>query len=323
MTLNKLTYEHFPANIRNTMPASTEELIDELNEHGHILIRMDRPLNEDKIIELIGQRENLMSYRYGNQERKAISGSKFINVTLWPMEMDILPHNELTYHTEFPQYLCFMCKKPAQYGGETTIYDCEKAFSNLTYSFQKEAIEKNVIFVKKYVKQQNDSKYSSSWTQVLGENSTAEDAISFWTKQGYSCSRYQESENGSIIDIVETQIKRPIAYNYKGKICLHSSIVGFATYWYREVWGDKQPQVEVQWEDGTPLSDEQVKNMEKALRLAQIFYNNWQQNDVLILDNLRIAHGRLPFKGERLVGVLMGGKACFEFKEKKWIVKEK
>ncbi|MDY7002853.1 MAG: TauD/TfdA family dioxygenase [Cyanobacteriota bacterium] len=322
MILNKLTHQYPQANICNTIPASTEQLIDQLSEHGHILIRMDMPLNEDKIIELIGGRENLMSYNeYGTQEREKISGSQFINVTNWRKDLELPPHTELTHHTDFPQYVCFICKQPAQYAGETTIYDCEKAFANLTPSFQQEAMEKNVIFVKKYVKKQNHKKYDFSWEKVLGKNSTAEEAVSHWTKLGYTCSMYQESENGSTIDIVEIQIKRPIAYHYKGKVCLHSSIIGVAPYWYKETWGDKEPQIIVKWEDGNLLSDEQFRNMEKVFRSARIFYNNYQKNDVLILDNLRIAHGRLPFKGERVVGILMGGKASFEFQENKWIVK--
>ena len=102
-----------------------------------------------------------------------------------------------------------MCKQPAKCGGETTIYDCEQAFANLSPSFQKEATERNVIFVRKHVEQRNHKRYDSSWQNILAKNS--KDAIAHWTKLGYTCFLHRESENGKVIDVVETQLKRPIA----------------------------------------------------------------------------------------------------------------
>jgi len=139
---------------------------------------------------------------------------------------------------------------------------------------------------------------------------------------GYTCLLHRESENGKVIDVVETQLKRPLAYRYKGKTCLHASIVGAAAYWYRQVMGDKKPQMELKWENGVAKPEGQLEEMEEAIKSARIFYDEWQKNDLLILDNLRIAHGRLPFVGERLVGILMGGKACFEFNSNGWSVGE-
>ena len=63
--------------------------------------------------------------------------------------------------------------------------------------------------------------------------------------------------------------------------------------------------------------------MHGALKSARIVYNNWQENDVLILDNLRIAHGRLPFMGKRVLGTLMAEKTHFEFKGNEWIVTQR
>ncbi len=81
--------------------------------------------------------------------------------------------------------------------------------------------------------------------------------------------------------------------------------------------------MELKWDNGRTLPEEQLQEMEEAIKSARIFYyDEWQKNDLLILDNLRIVHGRLPFVGERLVGVLMGRKACFKFTANGWIVGE-
>ncbi|AOY80722.1 TauD/TfdA family dioxygenase [Moorena producens JHB] len=166
------------ANICHEIPASTEQLESQLNEHGHILIRTGQPLNEGKILELIGGTERLMNYKNGLNQRKKVPDSIFSDVTPWSKEEEILPHNELSHHTEFPKYVSFICKQPAQYGGETTIYDCQQAFANLSPSFQKQATEINVIFVRKHVEQRNHKKYDSSWQAILAKNS--KDAIAYW-----------------------------------------------------------------------------------------------------------------------------------------------
>jgi len=104
MNLKHLNQENHLANICHQIPESPAELSNHLNKHGHIIIRTNKPINEEQIIELIGGHENLMSYNeYGIQEREQISGSKFVNVTLWRKDLELPPHNELTHHTEFPQ----------------------------------------------------------------------------------------------------------------------------------------------------------------------------------------------------------------------------
>ncbi|NEP00587.1 MAG: hypothetical protein F6K58_18330 [Symploca sp. SIO2E9] len=79
------------ANICNEIPASTQQLESQLNEHGHILIRTGQSLDEGKIVELIGGRERLMNYKHGLNERQKVHNSIFSDVTPWSKEEEILP----------------------------------------------------------------------------------------------------------------------------------------------------------------------------------------------------------------------------------------
>ena len=308
------------ANILDTMPASSTELEAQLDEFGHVLIRNGNPINEEQLLNLLIGNGKAMDYRYGNTTRKKIKDSNSVQVTPWPKELCILPHSELTYHTDFPKNMSFICKKPAQYGGETSIYDCAKAFECLSPDFQRKASYHNASFRKRYVQALDHGRYPS-WQQVMGENTTHEDLIQHFNSLGYHCVVLQLEENGNMTTVVETQLTRPIVYEYQGKQCLHSSIVGIAPYWYEEVWPGKEPPLMATWENGEPFSFEELRQMEKALLSARIFYNNWQEHDMLILDNLRIAHGRLPFIGERVIGALMAQPAQFTHSDGHWTVK--
>ncbi len=307
------------ANILDEAPASSEELEAELCEFGHVMIRSGKPVDEGQLLELLIGNGKAMDYRYGNTARQKIKGSSSLLVTPWPKELSVLPHSELTYHTEFPKNLSFICKEPAQYGGETSIYDCAKAFESLSPDFQRKASRHNVIFRKRYVQALEHGRYPS-WQQVIGEETNHEDMIDHVRSLGYDYSVLQLEENGSMTTVVETQLTRPMVYEYQGKQCLHSSVVGIAPYWYEEVWPGKEPPLTATWDNGEPFSFDELRLMEKALLSARIFYNNWQKHDIMILDNPRIAHGRLPLVGDRIIGAVVAQPAQFTKANGHWTV---
>nr|VFK33098.1 MAG: Taurine dioxygenase, alpha-ketoglutarate-dependent [Candidatus Kentron sp. MB]VFK76053.1 MAG: Taurine dioxygenase, alpha-ketoglutarate-dependent [Candidatus Kentron sp. MB] len=307
------------ANILNEIPASSELMEAELRKFGHALIRTGSPIDEAQVFDLLGGIGNAMDYQYGNAARRKIEDSASLEVTPWPKELSILPHNELTYHVEFPKNASFICKKPAPYGGETSIYDCVRAFENLSSNLQSKAKNHDVIFYKRYVQAIDHERYPS-WQRIVGENATHEDLIEHFTQIGYDCAVLELEENGRITTVVETRLKRPTVYEYQGRLCLHASIVGISPYWYEKVWPGREPPLTVSWDDGNRLSFEEFRQMDKALSSARIFYNNWQQHDVMILDNAWVAHGRMPFIGERTIGVLMAKPARFKEHNGSWNV---
>ena len=298
------------ANITEEVPASAEALESELGQYGHVLVRTGETIDDDKVLELLTGEGKAMDYHYGNVARQKIKGTPTLQVTPWAKELCILPHSELTYHTEFPKNISFICKTPAEHGGETAIYDCAKAFDALSADFQEKAQQHNVIFRKRYVQSPDHDRYPS-WQQLIGEGSTSDDFIAHFNALGYNCVQLQEEDKGSTIDLIETQLTRPLVYQHQGRQCLHSSIVGISPYWYQQVWPGKTPPLTATWDNNEPFSITELRHMEEALLSARISYNNWQKHDVLFLDNLRVAHGRLPFAGKRVTGALMAQPAQF------------
>jgi alpha-ketoglutarate-dependent taurine dioxygenase len=56
--------------------------------------------------------------------------------------------------------------------------------------------------------------------------------------------------------------------------------------------------------DGTPLDEEMLENIREAFRSETISFP-WQASDVLLIDNMLVAHGRNSFQGPRKVLVAM------------------
>jgi hypothetical protein len=63
--------------------------------------------------------------------------------------------------------------------------------------------------------------------------------------------------------------------------------------------------LEVSYEDGSPIDNETARRIRLALREETVTFP-WRRGDVLVLDNMLIAHGRRPFTGDRCVFVAMG-----------------
>lgn len=306
------------ANIHREMSQCAEEVIAELKKHGHILVRSGKPVDEQHVLQALGNGQ-AMDYRYGNTARDQVKGSKSLKVTAWPKELMLPAHNEMTYHFEFPKSIVFLCKEPSQYGGETSIYDCAKAFEALSSAMQQKVTHHDVVCHKRYVEQHDHSRYPS-WQQVLGEGTSCEEIIEHFVAIGYRSKQLQEEDQGEVTTVVETNLTRPMVYHYHGKPCLHASMVPLVPYWYRQLWPDKVPPLTATWDNDESITPEEFHELHDAMLSARISYGGWQKHDVLILDNLRVAHGRLPFIGNRVIGVLMTQPAYFALNDNQWQV---
>ena len=52
--------------------------------------------------------------------------------------------------------------------------------------------------------------------------------------------------------------------------------------------------------DGSPISDVDLAEIRGAIDAATVAFP-WQARDVLLLDNMLVAHGRNPYRGERKI----------------------
>ena len=64
--------------------------------------------------------------------------------------------------------------------------------------------------------------------------------------------------------------------------------------------------VQVSYGDGTPIGGDVHRSIAAAYA-AETVATAWRPGEVLVLDNLRVAHGREPYEGPRTVMVGMAG----------------
>ncbi|SCB04824.1 TauD/TfdA family dioxygenase [Xanthomonas translucens] len=62
---------------------------------------------------------------------------------------------------------------------------------------------------------------------------------------------------------------------------------------------DKLPR-HARFGDGTEISEHDLQRIQQAFSNEALLFR-WQPGDVLLLDNMKFAHGRKPYKGSRAV----------------------
>jgi len=242
-------------------------------------------------------------YVDGNSPRTKLSADVYTS-TEYPKEFRISMHSELSYSNRWPGILFFFCKTPAEEGGETPLVDCRKILQQL----DPELVDKFEKYGVKYTRYLSGTK---------GMGKTWMDTFETYDKQ--ELEKYCRAND--------------MEYSWEGNnLCLSQQGPGVAKHpvTQEKVWFNQANQFHP---SGLPedvyrgLKLIHSKNRHRFPQYA--FFGNgeeipekylweitethfehavkfqWENGDVLMLDNMLMAHGRMPFKGERKILVSM------------------
>ncbi|MEW6737615.1 MAG: condensation domain-containing protein, partial [Acidobacteriota bacterium] len=238
---------------------------------------------------------------YGDLPRESIKG-KVYGSTPYPSEQAILFHNESSHLNRWPMKIWFFCIKAAEQGGETPIVDCRKVYQSLDPHIRDRFAEKGLMYVRNY-----SNELDVSWQHFFRttEKSMVEDfcrsnSIDFHWKDG---------------DRLRTKLIRPAVTNHPktgellffNQVQLHhiSCLEAFVRQSMLSLLKEEDMPRNVYYGDGSIIEDSIIEAIREIYeKLAVRFL--WQEGDILMLDNMLVAHGRSPFTGTRKIVVTMG-----------------
>jgi len=243
----------------------------------------------------------LMHYMEGATPRTEL-GEKIYTSTEYPADQSIALHNELTYVTTWPMKLWFYCQQPAQQRGETPIADMRNVLRRLAPEIRARFAEKGWMLVRTF-----GEGLSLPWQTSFHLNSKSE-------LKAY-CRRARIEWEWKDGDRLQTRQVRPALAQHPvtGEAVWFNHIA----FWHvsslepqvREamlaLFGEENLAYNTCYGDGTPIEDSVVADIRAAYRQETIEFP-WQHGDILMLDNMLVAHGRNPFVGPRKVLVAMG-----------------
>jgi len=243
----------------------------------------------------------LLNYEFGSTPRSKVGGKGVYTSTEYPAHRSIPLHNEQAYTTEWPMRIWFYCAKAAASGGETPIADSREVFRRIDPALRKRFEEKRLMYVRNY-----GNGLDLTWEQVFNTEQRSE-VEAYCRKRGI---QYEWTEDGDLRTREQVQgvAQHPRTRDWVWFNQAHLFHLSNLDPEMQEILldtvGEEGLPRNVYYGDGSPLEDDALAQIRGVLAQCEVVFP-WQTGDVLMLDNMLVAHSRKPFSGERKVVVAM------------------
>jgi acyl transferase domain-containing protein/acyl-CoA synthetase (AMP-forming)/AMP-acid ligase II/alpha-ketoglutarate-dependent taurine dioxygenase len=291
--------------------ASNKAVIErELLKHGGILFRGFDVDSVEAFHRFTGSlTSGLVNYIEGSSERIKVS-DKVYTSTEYPPELFVSLHNELSYAHRWPKLIFFYCLVEPQQGGETPIADSRKVLDAMPVELKDKFLERGV----QYRRNLHGSRGAGlSWQSVF--ETSNRDFVESYCREGNI--EFQWRPDGGLRT---RQVRPGIARHlHTGELIwfnqadqFHPSNLGEETARsLMTISAEEDLPLYSSYGDGTPFEPGTLDAVREAFRETMVAFP-WRKGDVLLLDNMLVAHGRMPFSGPRRIVVSMGDPVSLE-----------
>jgi len=285
---------------RDFMPSNRELIRQRLREHGAVLLRgfeVGGVAGFDDVVQMISGAP--LPYVERSSPRSLVQGQIYTS-TDYPQTEEIFLHNENSYQASWPLTLYFHCLQAPETLGATPLADIRQVYAAIYADVRQEFARRGWMVVRNFTEGMG-----VPWQQA------------FNTEDRQQVGRYCES-NGIELEWtptgLRTRVRRPAVHQhpitgetvwFNHLTFFHVSTLGpELCAGLREIYDEKDLPTNTYYGDGGRIPDEVVAHLRACYREASRRFD-WQQQDVLLVDNMLAAHGREPFTGPRKIVVAM------------------
>jgi len=275
-----------------------------LLEHGALLFRgfdVDTPEALERFARAASRAE-LLGYADGTSPRTKVKGGVYTS-TEYPAPYFISLHNELSYTHRWPGRLFFCCAVEPGEGGETPIVDSRLLLQSIPETIVAEFRSKGVRYVRNLhggrgVGLSLQSVFETGDPPSV-ESYCREGGVEFeWTKAGgirltqTRPATAAHPETGEEVWFNQADQFHPTEMDEQTRRAVLS------------VMKEEELPKNAYLGDGTPLDVSMLEEIRRATRDRMVLFPS-RAGDLLLLDNMLVSHGRMPFKGPRKILVAM------------------
>lgn len=267
-----------------------------LAEHGAVLLRGgSTDVGEfERLVRAVGGEP--LQYTERSTPRSSVTDAVYTS-TEYPADAEIPMHNEASYADSWPGVLFFLSVTAAETGGATPIADSAAVYRRLPEQVR-DHFENGVVYTRSF-----RSDIGLSWQEAFQTEDPAEVEV--------YCKKHHQ-EFAWTTDGLRTRTHRPAFQDHRGQRVwfnqanlFHASSLSPDIYeTLLEIYGEDGLPRNAYLGDGSPIPAEDLAAI-KTVYDEVSFAFPWVPGDVLVVDNLRHAHGRQPFTGKRRTLVSM------------------
>jgi alpha-ketoglutarate-dependent taurine dioxygenase len=219
----------------------------------------------------------------------------------WPANQPMCMHHELSYAQELPGTLVFGCLRAPASGGETAVADAAAVLADLPTDLVARFERDGWQLIRNY-----GETIGVPWQQAFGTDDPAEveaycranDTEFEWTDAG----------------LRTRQVRTAVAHHPATGRRLWFNQIAFLNEltmdpdvreYLAMVLGPDGLPFTTRFGDGEPIPAEVVDVINEVYQ-RHTAATAWRRGDLMLVDNLRTAHSRLPYEGDREIVVAMG-----------------
>ncbi|MEV4504233.1 TauD/TfdA family dioxygenase [Streptomyces klenkii] len=217
--------------------------------------------------------------------------------TEYPADQHILLHNEQSYTDNWPMRIVFCCERPADRGGRTPLADSRRVLAALPPETVAKFERLGVQYVRNYL-----PGISLAWQEAF-QTDDPDRVAAYCAAAGISA----EWVDGGHL---RTRQVRPAVHThpvtgertwFNHAVFFHvTSLPEEVSTGLREALPEEDLPYNTYYGDGTPIEDETLAEL-RAAYAAETTGFDWEQGDVLLVENMITAHAREPFEGPRRI----------------------
>jgi alpha-ketoglutarate-dependent taurine dioxygenase len=197
--------------------------------------------------------------------------------------------------------ILFCCTSPPEQGGETPIADCRGVYRRIDPVVRRRFAEKGWRYVRNF-----GDGFGLSWETVFQTSDRA--AVDAYCRQHGIAAEWRGDGRLRTSAVRPAVVKHPstgemVWFNHATFFHVSTLPEPVREELLAEFAVEDLP-ANSYYGDGSPIEAETLDHLRAAYEAETVRFP-WRQGDLLLLDNMMVAHGRAPYKGPRKILVAM------------------